>query len=63
MISPLASIHPNAVLGSNVSVDPFSMIHDNVIIGEAQKYMQTYRFTPVHGLENIVKSSLVPLLV
>jgi len=37
MISPLASIHPNAVLGSNVSVDPFSMIHDNVIIGEGTK--------------------------
>jgi UDP-N-acetylglucosamine acyltransferase len=37
MISPLASIHPNAMLGNNVSVDPFSMIHDNVIIGEGTK--------------------------
>lgn len=34
MISPLASIHPDAIVGSNVRIDPFSMIHENVIIGE-----------------------------
>lgn len=34
MISPLSSIHPNAKLGSNVTVDPFAVIHDNVIIGD-----------------------------
>ena len=34
MISPLASIHPNARLGTNVTVDPFAVIHDNVIIGD-----------------------------
>ena len=34
MISPLASIHPDAIVGSNVRIDPFSMINANVIIGE-----------------------------
>jgi UDP-N-acetylglucosamine acyltransferase len=34
MISPLASIHPNARLGNNVTVDPFAVIQDNVIIGD-----------------------------
>lgn len=34
MISPLASIHPNAKLGTNVSIDPFAVIHDNVTIGD-----------------------------
>lgn len=34
MISPLASIHPDAIVGSNVRIDPFSMIHENVNIGE-----------------------------
>ncbi|HUC79835.1 MAG TPA: acyl-ACP--UDP-N-acetylglucosamine O-acyltransferase [Flavisolibacter sp.] len=34
MISPLASIHPNAQLGNNVTVDPFAVIQENVIIGD-----------------------------
>lgn len=34
MISPLASIHPNAQLGDNVTVEPFAVVHDNVIIGD-----------------------------
>jgi UDP-N-acetylglucosamine acyltransferase len=34
MISSLASIHPNAKLGNNVTVDPFAVIHDNVTIGD-----------------------------
>ena len=34
MISPLASIHPNARLGNNVTVEPFAVIQDNVIIGD-----------------------------
>ena len=34
MISPLASVHPNAKIGSNVTVDPFTMIHDDVVIGD-----------------------------
>lgn len=34
MISPLASIHPNAKLGSNVTIEPFAVIHNNVIIGD-----------------------------
>jgi UDP-N-acetylglucosamine acyltransferase len=39
MISPLASIHPNAQLGNNVTVEPFAVIHDNVIIGDGSHIM------------------------
>ena len=39
MISPLASIHPNARLGTNVTVDPFAVVHDNVIIGDDSHIM------------------------
>jgi len=34
MSQPLAFIHPNAKIGSNVTIDPFTMIHDDVEIGE-----------------------------
>jgi UDP-N-acetylglucosamine acyltransferase len=34
MISPLASIHPNAKLGNNITIDPFAVIHDHVTIGD-----------------------------
>ncbi len=34
MISSLASIHPNAKLGNNVTIDPFVVIHDKVAIGD-----------------------------
>ncbi|HEX6333058.1 MAG TPA: acyl-ACP--UDP-N-acetylglucosamine O-acyltransferase [Flavisolibacter sp.] len=39
MISPLASIHPNAKLGNNVTVDPFAVIHDRVEIGDDSHIM------------------------
>jgi UDP-N-acetylglucosamine acyltransferase len=39
MISPLASIHPNAKLGNNVTIDPFAVIHDNVTIGDETHIM------------------------
>lgn len=39
MISSLASIHPNAKLGNNVTVDPFAVIHDKVTIGEGTHIM------------------------
>jgi UDP-N-acetylglucosamine acyltransferase len=39
MISPLASIHPSAQLGSNVVVDPFAVIQDNVTIGDGSHIM------------------------
>ena len=39
MISPLASIHPNARLGNNVIVEPFAVIHDNVVIGDDSHVM------------------------
>ena len=34
MIHPHTYIHPNAKLAPNVKVDPFSVIHQNVEIGE-----------------------------
>ncbi len=34
MIQPLTYIHPDAKLGANVKVDPFTVIHKNVEIGE-----------------------------
>ncbi len=34
MISPLAHISPDAVLGNNVTIDPFAVIHDDVKIGD-----------------------------
>lgn len=39
MISPLASIHPKAQLGNNVTVDPFAVIHENVTIGDGSHIM------------------------
>jgi UDP-N-acetylglucosamine acyltransferase len=39
MISPLASIHPNAKLGNNVTIDPFAVINDNVTIGDNSHIM------------------------
>jgi UDP-N-acetylglucosamine acyltransferase len=34
MISPLASIHPAAQIGNNVTIEPFAVIHDKVTIGD-----------------------------
>jgi|SRR6185312_1947299 len=34
MISPLAHIHKGAKLGTNVTVEPFAVIHDNTVIGD-----------------------------
>jgi UDP-N-acetylglucosamine acyltransferase len=39
MISPLASIHPNAKLGNNITIDPFAVIHDHVTIGDNSHIM------------------------
>lgn len=39
MISPLASIHPKAKLGNNITIDPFAVIHENVSIGDDSHIM------------------------
>lgn len=39
MISTLAHIHPNAQIGNNVTIDPFSVIHDDVVIGDGTHIM------------------------
>lgn len=39
MISPLAQIHPNAKIGNNVTIDAFSVIYDDVEIGDGTHIM------------------------
>jgi UDP-N-acetylglucosamine acyltransferase len=34
MHSNLSSVHPNAKIGSNVTIEPFAVIDDNVVIGD-----------------------------
>jgi UDP-N-acetylglucosamine acyltransferase len=34
MISKLAFVHPDAIIGEKVTIDPFAYIADNVVIGE-----------------------------
>lgn len=41
MISPLAHISPNAIIGNNVTVDPFAVIHDDVRIGDDTHIMSS----------------------
>ena len=38
-ISPLAHVHPNANISSNVTIEPFAVIHDEVTIGEGSHIM------------------------
>jgi UDP-N-acetylglucosamine acyltransferase len=46
MISSLASIHPNAKLGNNVTVDPFAVILDNVKVGDGTHIMSHVTVLP-----------------
>lgn len=46
MISSLASIHPNAKIGNNVTVDPFAVIHDNVTICDDTHVMSNVVILP-----------------
>jgi len=39
MISPLAQIHPNAKIGSNVTIEAFSVVYDDVEIGDGTHIM------------------------
>ena len=39
MISPLAYIHPEAIIGDNVEIGPFVYIDKNVVIGDNNKIM------------------------
>ncbi len=39
IISTLAYIHPNAVLGNNVTIDPFAVINEEVTIGDGSHIM------------------------
>ncbi len=47
MISPLASIHPDAIIGENVEIGPFVFIDKNVVIGDNNKIMPNV--TILHG--------------
>ncbi|KAA6350957.1 Acyl-[acyl-carrier-protein]--UDP-N-acetylglucosamine O-acyltransferase [termite gut metagenome] len=39
MISPLACVHPEAIIGKNVEIAPFVYIDKNVVIGDNNKIM------------------------
>lgn len=52
MISPLASIHPNAKLGSDVTVDAFAVIYDNVTIGNDTHIMSQAVIMPFSRIGN-----------
>lgn len=34
MQSPLAVVHPNAIIGKNVTIDPFAVIEEDVVVGD-----------------------------
>ena len=46
MISTLASIHPNAQIGNNVTIEAFAVIHDNVTIGDDTHIMSNVIVMP-----------------
>jgi UDP-N-acetylglucosamine acyltransferase len=46
MISTLAHIHPNAQIGANVNIDPFAVIHDDVVIGDGSHVMSHVTIFP-----------------
>ena len=52
MISPLASIHPNAKLGNNVIIEPFAVIHENVIVGDGTHIMSHSVIMPYSRIGN-----------
>src|SRR5688572_16114236 len=52
MISPLASIHPNAKLGNNVIIEPFAVIHENVSIGDGTHIMSHAVIMPYSRIGN-----------
>ena len=52
MISPQASIHPNAKLGNNVTIDPFAVIHENVTIGDGSHIMSHAVIMPYSRIGN-----------
>ena len=34
MSASLVSVHPEAIIGKDVHIDPFTMIHRNAVVGE-----------------------------
>ncbi|MCD7901866.1 MAG: acyl-ACP--UDP-N-acetylglucosamine O-acyltransferase [Bacteroides sp.] len=52
MISPLAYIHPEAVIGENVEIAPFVFIDKNVVIGNNNKIMANVTILPGSRLGN-----------
>ena len=49
MISNLAYVHPDAVIGSNVTVEPFAYIEGDVVIGDAAGLAPTRLSTTVRA--------------
>jgi UDP-N-acetylglucosamine acyltransferase len=55
MISPLASIHPHAKIGNDVTIEPFAVIHDNVTIGDGTHIMSHAVIMPFSRIGKGVK--------
>ncbi len=51
-ISPLAYVHPNAVIGENCEIGPFCYIDENVTIGANNKLMNSVTLLPGTRLGN-----------
>jgi len=59
MISTMSSIHPEATLGTGVHVDPFTMIHEDVIIGDNTWIGSNVTIYPGARIGKIARFSLV----
>ena len=55
------SIHPGARIGKNVKIDPFTMIHDDVVIGDNSWIGSSVSIFPGARIGNNCKIFPVPL--
>jgi UDP-N-acetylglucosamine acyltransferase len=62
MISPLAYIHPNAKLGSDVTIEPFAVVYDNVTIGDhttIQSHVVINQYSVIGNHVNIFPGAVI----
>ena len=53
MNQPLAYVHPGAKIAKNVVIEPFTTIHNNVIIGDHfEVVIPQYKFLHDNGISN-----------
>lgn len=54
MISPLAVVSSKATIGNNVSIGPFTVVHDDVVIGDNTKIKIVLLYSMAHALGRVV---------